>query len=234
EMDGFDHATGIVVIASTNRADMLDPALLRPGRFDRKIAVPLPDVRGRQEILSVHATRVALHGEVDLGRIARGTPGFSGADLANLLNEAAILAAREGASGVTVTHIERARDRAMMGMERSGFLFDEEERYATAVHEAGHVAVGVAAAHTDPVHKVSILPRGRALGVTHSLPERDRLMIKREYLEDQICMMLGGRAAEIEILGTMTAGAADDIERAATLSRRMVAELGMSELGPIC
>jgi cell division protease FtsH len=234
EMDGFDLRSGIVVIASTNRPDILDPAVIRPGRFDRQIVVPMPDLRGRQQILAVHARPIELTSEVDLSHVARGTPGFSGADLENLLNEAAILAAREGASGVAVAHIERARDRALMGMERRGLLIDESERHATAVHEAGHVAVGVAAPHTDPVHKVSILPRGRALGVTHSLPERDRLMIKREYLEDQICLMLGGRAAEIEILGTMTAGAADDIERATSLSRRMVTELGMSELGPIC
>jgi cell division protease FtsH len=234
DMDGFDPTSGIVVIASTNRPDILDPAVVRPGRFDRQIEVPLPDLRGRTQILAVHARPIELTGEVDLACVARGTPGFSGAELANLLNEAAILAAREGASGVTGAHIDRARDRVLMGTERKGFLMDEEERHATAVHEAGHVAVGVAADHTDPVHKVSILPRGRALGVTHSLPERDRLMIKKEYIEDQICMMLGGRAAELEILGTMTAGAADDIERATALSRRMVAEFGMSELGPIC
>jgi cell division protease FtsH len=233
-MDGFDHTTGIVVMASTNRADILDPAIVRPGRFDRQIVVPLPDLRGRLEILEVHARPIELTEGLDLSRVARATPGFSGADLANLLNEAAILAAREGAEAVEVGHIERARDRALMGMERKGVLVDAGERHATAVHEAGHVAVGMAARHTDPVHKVSILPRGRALGVTCSLPEKDRLMYRREYLEDQICLMLGGRAAEVEILGTMTAGAADDIERAAGLARRMVAELGMSDLGPIC
>jgi cell division protease FtsH len=234
EMDGFDHTTGIVVMASTNRADILDQAIVRPGRFDRQIVVPLPDARGRLEILNVHARPLEITEGVDLQHVARGTPGFSGAELGNLLNEAAILAAREGAPGVEVSHIERARDRVLMGMERRGVILDPTERHATAVHEAGHVAVGVAAPNADPVHKVSILPRGRALGVTHSLPERDRLMYRREYLEDQIAMMLGGRAAEMEILGTMTAGAADDIERAATLARRMVAELGMSDLGPIC
>jgi cell division protease FtsH len=234
EMDGFDHTTGIVVMASTNRVDILDPAIVRPGRFDRQIVVPLPDLRGRLEILTVHAQPIELDPDVDLARVARGTPGFSGADLANLLNEAAILAAREGADAVLVSHVERARDRVLMGAERKGVLVDDEERRATAVHEAGHVAAGMALRHTDPVHKVSILPRGRALGVTHSLPEKDRLMYRREYLQDQICMMLGGRAAEVEILGTMTAGAADDIERAASLGRRMVTELGMSELGPIC
>jgi cell division protease FtsH len=233
EMDGFDHTTGIVVMASTNRPDVLDPAIVRPGRFDRHVVVPLPDLRGRMEILAVHARPIEMDG-VDLAHVARGTPGFSGAELANLLNEAAILAAREGALAVQVAHVERARDRVMMGAERRGLVIDPEERHATAVHEAGHVAVGVSAEHTDPVHKVSIAPRGRALGVTHSLPERDRHLYRREYLLDQICMMLGGRAAEIEILGTMTAGAADDLERAAALGRRMVAELGMSDLGPIC
>lgn len=233
EMDGFDHTTGIVVIASTNRADILDTALLRPGRFDRQIVVPLPDLRGRQEILGVHARPIVLSEEVDLGAVARGTPGFSGADLANLLNEAAILAAREGAVGVDAAHLERARDLVLMGAERRGVLIDQEERHATAVHEAGHVAVGVVAPHADPVHKVSILPRGRALGVTHSLPEKDRLMYRKEYLEDQLCLMMGGRAAELVILRTMTAGAADDIQRATSLARKMVGELGMSELGPI-
>jgi cell division protease FtsH len=233
EMDGFDHTTGVVVMASTNRPDVLDPAIVRPGRFDRHVVVPLPDLRGRMEILAVHARPIEMDG-VDLAHVARGTPGFSGAELANLLNEAAILAAREGALAVQVAHVERARDRVMMGAERRGLVIAPEERHATAVHEAGHVAVGISAEHTDPVHKVSIAPRGRALGVTHSLPERDRHLYRREYLLDQICMMLGGRAAEIEILGTMTAGAADDLERAAALGRRMVAELGMSELGPIC
>jgi cell division protease FtsH len=234
EMDGFDHTAGIVVMASTNRPDILDPAIVRPGRFDRHVVVPLPDLRGRLEILGVHARPIELTDDVDLQHVARMTPGFSGAELANLLNEAAILAAREGADAVQISHIEQARDRVIMGAERRGVLVDDEDRYATAVHEAGHVAVGVAAEHTDPVHKVSILPRGRALGVTHSMPEKDRLMYRRELLVDQLAMMLGGRAAEMEILGTMTAGADDDIERAASLARRMVAELGMSDLGPIC
>jgi cell division protease FtsH len=234
EMDGFDHRSGIVVIAATNRADVLDSAMLRPGRFDRQITVPLPDLRGRLEILRVHAAPLELAETVDLSSLARGTPGFSGAELANLLNEAAILAVRDEAEVVGGEHIERARDRILMGVERKGVLMDQEERHATAVHEAGHVAIGIVAPHTDPVHKVSILPRGRALGVTQSLPERDRVMYRKEYLEDQICLLLGGRAAELEILGTMTAGAADDIERASHLARRMVAELGMSELGAIC
>jgi cell division protease FtsH len=233
EMDGFDHTTGIVVIASTNRVEVLDAALLRPGRFDRQIMVPLPDMRGRREILEVHARPITLEDGIDLGHVAKVTPGFSGADLANLLNEAAILAAREGAASVDLEHIDRARDKVLMGAERRSLVLDPEERRATAIHEAGHVAVALAARHADPVHKVSILPRGRALGVTQSLPERDRLLHTREFLEDQICVLMGGRAAEIIMLGTMTAGAADDIQRAATLARKMVAELGMSELGPI-
>ncbi len=234
EMDGFDHASGIVVVASTNRPDVLDPAMVRPGRFDRQVNVPLPDLKGRLEILGVHARPLTLGNDVSLSQVARQTPGFSGAELANLLNEAAILAARENADSVDHAHIERARERIILGAERKGMAVDEEERRATAVHEAGHVAVGVVALHTDPVHKVSILPRGRALGVTHSLPEKDRRLYTRELLLDRICMLLGGRAAELEILGTMTAGAADDIERASDLARKMVAELGMGELGPMC
>jgi cell division protease FtsH len=233
EMDGFDPRTGIVVMASTNRADVLDRALLRPGRFDRQVVVPLPDARGRHAILEVHAKSYALAEEVDLATIARATPGFSGAELANLLNEAAILAARDDAQAVGLDHVERARDLVLLGAERKGFLVDPGERRATAVHEAGHVVVALFAEHTDPVHKVSILPRGRALGVTQAIPERERLMLTREYLEDQLCLMMGGRAAELEVLGTMTAGASDDIARATGLARRMVAELGMSELGPI-
>ena len=195
--------------------------------------MPLPDLRGRKEILAVHARPIRIAEEIDLAHVARATPGFSGAELANLLNEAAILAAREGAEQVEHVHIERARDRVLMGAERHGVLIDAAERHATAVHEAGHVAVGVATPHADPVHKVSILPRGRALGVTMSLPERDRLMYPREYLEDQICVMMGGRAAEEVILGTQTAGASDDIQRAVAIARKMVAELGMSDLGAI-
>jgi len=233
EMDGFDQVSGVVVIASTNRPDILDPALTRPGRFDREIMVNLADMRGREQILRVHARRLKLEDGLDLTWIARGTPGFSGADLANLLNEAAIAAARDGSEGVGRRHVEYARDKILMGVERQGFMMDEEERYATAVHEAGHVAVGLAVEHGDPVHKVSILPRGRALGVTMALPERDRMMKKRGYLEDQIAMLLGGRAAEMLLLDTMTAGASNDIERAVEIARRMVAEFGMSPLGPI-
>lgn len=232
EMDGFDQSSSIVVIGSTNRPDVLDRALMRPGRFDREIAVNLPDVRGREAILRVHARRLRLDSELDLGWVARGTPGFSGADLANLLNEAAIKATRDNSDAVAREHIEFARDRILMGAERA-FLMDEDERYATAVHEAGHVAVGLAVENGDPIHKVSILPRGRALGVTQSLPERDRLMKRREYLEDQIAVLLGGRAAEQVLLSTMTAGASNDIQRAVEIARSMVSEFGMSPLGPI-
>lgn len=233
EMDGFDQSSSIVVIGSTNRPDVLDRALTRPGRFDREIAVNLADVRGRESILRVHARRMQLDADLDLSWVARGTPGFSGADLANLLNEAAIAATRDNSGAVGRKHIEYARDRILMGAERHGFMIDEDERYATAVHEAGHVAVGVAVQHGDPIHKVSILPRGRALGVTQSLPERDRLMKKREYLEDQIAILLGGRAAEQILLATMTAGASNDIQRAVEIARSMVSEFGMSPLGPI-
>ena len=233
EMDGFDQSSSIVVIGSTNRPDVLDRALTRPGRFDREIAVNLPDARGREAVLQVHARRLQLEDSLDLGWVARGTPGFSGADLANLLNEAAIAATRDNSVAVGRPHIEYARDRILMGAERHGFMMDEDERYATAVHEAGHVAVGMAVKNGDPIHKVSILPRGRALGVTQSLPERDRLMKKREYLEDQIAVLLGGRAAEQILLNTMTAGASNDIQRAVEIARSMVSEFGMSPLGPI-
>ena len=233
EMDGFDQSSAVVVIASTNRPDILDRALTRPGRFDREIAVDLADVNGREAILKVHARNLKLEDALDLTWIARGTPGFSGADLANLMNEAAIAATRDDADAVGRKHVEFARDRILMGAERQGFMMDDDERYATAVHEAGHVAVGLAVENGDPIHKVSILPRGRALGVTQSLPERDRFMKKREYLEDQIALLLGGRAAEQILLSTMTAGASNDIERAVEIARKMVSEFGMSRLGPI-
>jgi len=223
----------VILVAATNRPDVLDPALLRPGRFDRRVVVGRPDVRGREAILRVHASRMQLDSELELSWVARGTPGFSGADLANLLNEAAIAATRDNSEAVSRPHIEYARDRILMGAERHGFMMDEDERHATAVHEAGHVAVGMTVKNGDPIHKVSILPRGRALGVTQSLPERDRLMKKREYLEDQIAVLLGGRAAEQILLSTMTAGASNDIQRAVEIARSMVSEFGMSPLGPI-
>ncbi len=233
EMDGFNQTSSIVVIASTNRPDVLDQALTRPGRFDREIMVNLADVRGREAILQVHARNIPLDQDLELNWIARGTPGFSGADLANLLNEAAISATRDDQAAVGRRHVEYARDKILMGAERQGFMMDEDERYATAVHEAGHVAVGLAVKNGDPIHKVSILPRGRALGVTQALPDRDRLMKKREYLEDQIAILLGGRAAEQIVLNTMTAGASNDIERAVEIAGKMVREFGMSPLGPI-
>ena len=233
EMDGFDQSSAVVVIASTNRPDILDKALTRPGRFDREIAVNLADVTGREAILQVHSRNLKLEEGLDLTWIARGTPGFSGAELANLMNEAAIAATRDDATAIARKHVEFARDRILMGAERQGFMMDDDERYATAVHEAGHVAVGLAVENGDPIHKVSILPRGRALGVTQSLPERDRFMKKREYLEDQIALLLGGRAAEQVLLSTMTAGASNDIERAVEIARAMVSEFGMSRLGPI-
>jgi cell division protease FtsH len=233
ELDGFEPTSCIVVIGSTNRPDILDQALTRSGRFDREITVNLAGVTGREEILRVHARGLRLESGLDLRWIARGTPGFSGAELANLMNEAAIAATRENADAIGGKHIEIARDRILMGAERQGFMMDEDERYATAVHEAGHVAVGLAMEYGDPIHKVSILPRGRALGVTQSLPEKDRLMKRREYLEDQIAVLLGGRAAEQVLLDTMTAGASNDIERAVEIARKMVSEFGMSPLGPI-
>jgi cell division protease FtsH len=233
EMDGFDQTSGIVVLGSTNRPDVLDSALLRPGRFDRQVNVPLPDARGREQILTVHAAKFILSPDIELRTVAKTTAGYTGADLARLLNEAAILATREGADAVGRQHVERARDRVTMGDERRTLVMADDERYATAVHEAGHVAVGLASEFGDPIHKVSILPRGRALGVTQAMPERDRLMYRVEYLEDRVAMLLGGRAAEQVILGTMTAGAADDIERAVELARRMVGEMGMSPLGPV-
>jgi cell division protease FtsH len=233
ELDGFEPSSSVVVIGSTNRADILDQALTRSGRFDREIAVNLAGVSGREAILKVHARGLRLEDALDLQWIARGTPGFSGAELANLMNEAAIAATRDNADAVGRKHVEYARDRILMGAERQGFMMDEDERYATAVHEAGHVAVGLAVKHGDPIHKVSILPRGRALGVTQSLPEKDRLMKKLEYLEDQITVLLGGRAAEQILLSTMTAGASNDIERAVEIARAMVSEFGMSPLGPI-
>ena len=207
----------------------IDPAWpFRPSNYcqSRRRTRPRSDLR-------VHAQGLHLEPELDLQWIARGTPGFSGAELANLMNEAAIAATRDDSAAVARKHIEAARDRILMGAERQGFRMDEEERYATAVHEAGHVAVGLDVKHGDPIHKVSILPRGQALGVTQSLPERDRLMKKREYLEDQIATLLGGRAAEQILLSTMTAGASNDIERAVEIARRMVSEFGMSPLGPI-
>ena len=233
EMDGFAPNQGIVVIAATNRADILDGALLRPGRFDRQVVVGAPDVNGREQILKLHARKLALAAGIDLRATARGTPGFSGADLANLLNEAALLATRSDRSAITAADLEGARDKVMMGVERRSLTMSEHERRVCAYHEAGHAAVAVALPHADPLHKVTISPRGRALGLTMQLPEADRHMHSREFIEAQIAMLMGGRAAEEIFLGQATSGAANDIERATEMARRMVCEFGMSPMGPL-
>jgi len=233
EMDGFAPNQGIVVIAATNRADILDGALLRPGRFDRQVVVGAPDVNGREQILKVHARKLALAPDIDLRATARGTPGFSGADLANLLNEAALLATRADRSAVTAADLDGARDKVMMGVERRSLSMSDHERRACAYHEAGHAVVAVALPHADPLHKVTIIPRGRALGLTMQLPERDRHVHSREFLEAQIAVLMGGRAAEEIFLGQATSGAANDIERATEMARRMVCEFGMSPMGPL-
>jgi cell division protease FtsH len=234
EMDGFESNVGIIVIAATNRPDVLDPALLRPGRFDRQIVVPTPDVRGRLEILKVHTRNTPLAENVDLEKIARGTPGFSGADLANLVNEAALLAARQSKEKVDMSDFEAAKDKVLMGVERRSMVLSEAEKRNTAYHEAGHALVAKLTPGTDPIHKVSIIPRGRALGVTQQLPIDDRYTYSKEYLEKTLDVLLGGRAAEEIALHHMTTGAGNDLERATELARRMVTEWGMSEkLGPL-
>jgi len=234
EMDGFESNEGIIVLAATNRPDVLDPALLRPGRFDRQIVVPLPDVKGRLEILKVHTKKVLLDKDVDLDKIARGTPGFSGADLANLVNEAALLAARRNSETVHMNDFESAKDKVLMGVERKSMVLSEEERRITAYHEAGHALVAKLTPATDPIHKVSIIPRGRALGVTQQLPLDDRYTYSKEYLYGTLKVLLGGRVAEEISLNTMTTGAGNDLERATELARKMVTEWGMSErMGPL-
>ena len=229
-LDGFEQGDGVVVMATTNRPDVLDKALVRPGRFDRTIHVPLPSQSERRAILDVHARRFRLAADVDLDQLSRGMVGASGADLANVLNEAALLAARRAASEIEAQDVSEARDLVLIGERRPGLTMNDDERHFTAVHEAGHAVVAMTTDECDDVHKVSILPRGRALGVTQTLP-KERLMCRREYLEDQICMLLGGRAAELEVLGTATAGAQDDLKRASGLARKMVAELGMGRHG---
>ncbi len=236
EMDGFEGNEGIIVIAATNRPDVLDPALLRPGRFDRQVVVPLPDLRGREQILKVHMRKVPLGDEVDPSKIARGTPGFSGADLANLVNEAALFAARENAKNVRMEHFERAKDKILMGAERKSMVMSEDEKKLTAYHEAGHAIVGRLVPDHDPVYKVSIIPRGRALGVTMYLPENDRYSHSKQFLESRLCSLYGGRVAEELIFGTemVTTGASNDIHRATQLARNMVTKYGLSaELGPM-
>jgi cell division protease FtsH len=236
EMDGFEGGEGVIVIAATNRPDVLDPALLRPGRFDRQVVVPLPDIRGREAILKVHMRKVPLSDNVDAKVIARGTPGFSGADLANLVNEAALFAARENAKLVGMDHLDRAKDKIMMGTERRSMVMSEEEKKLTAFHEAGHVIVGRLVPEHDPVYKVSIIPRGRALGVTMFLPEQDKYSISKLQLESQLASLFGGRVAEELVFGSdhVTTGASNDIERATAIARNMVTRWGLTEkLGPL-
>jgi cell division protease FtsH len=234
EMDGFESNEGVILIAATNRPDVLDPALLRPGRFDRRIVVPRPDVKGREGILKVHARRVPLDPTVDLAVIAKGTPGFSGADLESLVNEAALLAARKDKDKVDMVDFEEAKDKVLMGPERKSMVISEREKRTTAYHEAGHALVAKLLPGSDPVHKVTIIPRGPALGVTQQLPTEDRLSYTAEWAENRIAICLGGRIAEELIFGQMTTGAGNDIEKATELARKMVCEWGMSEkLGPL-
>ncbi len=234
EMDGFETNEGVILIAATNRPDVLDPALLRPGRFDRQVVVSRPDVRGREEILRVHARRIQLGPDVNLKVLARGTPGFSGADLANLVNEAALLAARPNKKHVEMIDFENAKDKVLMGVERRSMIISEEEKRTIACHEAGHALVANLLPGTDPVHKVTIIPRGRALGLTQQLPLDDKYNYSKEYLLNRIVILLGGRAAEEIVLGQQTTGAGDDLEKATEMARKMVCEWGMSEkLGPL-
>ncbi len=233
EMDGFDTNEGVILVAATNRPDVLDPALLRPGRFDRRVVVDRPDLRGREQILKVHTRQTPLTENVDLSVIARGTPGFSGADLANLVNEAALNAARFNKKKVEMIDFEYAKDKVMMGPERKSMIMTEEEKKNTAYHEGGHAIVAALLPDADPLHKVTIIPRGRALGVTMQLPVEDKYSHTKEYLDATITVMMGGRIAEEKFLGHMTTGAGNDIEKATDLARKMVCEWGMSELGPL-
>ena len=236
EMDGFEGHEGTIVIAATNRPDVLDPALLRPGRFDRQVVVPLPDIRGREQILKVHMRKVPVSDDVEPSIIARGTPGFSGADLANLVNEAALFAARSSNSKVSMVEFEKAKDKIMMGAERKSMVMSEDEKKLTAYHESGHAIVGRLVPEHDPVHKVTIIPRGRALGVTMFLPEDDRYSNNKQRLESQICTLYGGRIAEELIFGKdmVTTGASNDIERATEIAKNMVTKWGLSEkMGPM-
>jgi cell division protease FtsH len=233
EMDGFDTNEGVILVAATNRPDVLDPALLRPGRFDRRVVVDRPDLRGREQILRVHTRNTPLSENVDLAVIARGTPGFSGADLANLVNEAALNAARFNKKKIEMIDFEYAKDKVMMGPERKSMIMTEEEKRNTAYHEGGHALVAALLPDADPLHKVTIIPRGRALGVTMQLPIEDKYSHTKEYLEATITVMMGGRIAEEQFLGHMTTGAGNDIEKATDLARKMVCEWGMSDMGPL-
>jgi cell division protease FtsH len=233
EMDGFESNDGVILIAATNRPDVLDPALLRPGRFDRRVIVDRPDIRGREEVLRVHSKKVPLSEDVNLGVLARGTPGFSGADLANMVNEAALTAARFNRKAVHMYDFEVAKDKVLMGAERKSMLLSEDDKRDTAYHEAGHVLVAAKRDHSDPLHKVTIIPRGMALGVTMHLPEEDKHTVTKDYLETQLAILMGGRCAEEIFMNRMTTGAGNDIVRATELARKMVCEYGMSELGPL-
>ncbi|HKX29624.1 MAG TPA: ATP-dependent zinc metalloprotease FtsH, partial [Blastocatellia bacterium] len=233
EMDGFESNEGVIIIASTNRPDVLDPALLRPGRFDRRIVVQRPDVKGRESILAVHMRLLPLAEDVDLLVIARGTSGYTGADLANLVNEAALNAARYHQQTITMADFDWARDKTLMGSERRSLIISEDERRTAAYHESGHTIVSLKIQNTDPIHKVTIVPRGAALGITQQLPMDDRRLQSLEYLESSIAILMGGRIAEEVFLGRVTTGAANDVERATELARKMVCEFGMSSLGPV-
>src|SRR2546428_601593 len=233
EMDGFESNEGVILIAATNRPDVLDPALLRPGRFDRRVVVARPDVKGREGILAVHVRKIPLAEDVDISVIARSTPGFSGADLANLVNEAALNAARMNQKTVTHEDFEMAKDKVLMGVARKSLIISDQEKRVTAYHEAGHATVAAMVEGADPLHKVTIIPRGMALGVTQQLPTDDRHTYPRVYLEGQLAIMMGGRLAEELFLGTMTTGAGNDIEQATDLARKMVCLFGMSSLGPL-
>jgi cell division protease FtsH len=233
EMDGFESNDGVILIAATNRPDVLDPALLRPGRFDRRVVVTLADVRGREEILRVHTRKIPVSDDVDLSVLARGTPGFSGADLANMVNEAALCAARQNRKTVLMYDFEMAKDKVLMGAERKSMLLSDEEKRITAYHEGGHALVAAIREHSDPLHKVTIIPRGMALGLTMQLPIDDKHTYRREYLETRLAILMGGRVAEELFLHSMTTGAGNDIERASDLARKMVCEFGMSSMGPI-
>src|SRR6201997_3315315 len=233
EMDGFETNEGVILIAATTRPDVLDPALLRPGRFDRRVVVPRPDVKGREEILRVHTRKVPLSDDVDLSVIARGTPGFSGADLANLVNESALWAARQNRKFVTMVDFEMSKDKVLMGVERKSMILSDEEKRNTAYHEAGHALVAAMTPGADPLHKVTIIPRGMALGVTMQLPIDDKHTYTKEFLESQLAVLMGGRVAEEMFLHHITTGAGNDIERATEIARQMVCEWGMSPLGPL-
>jgi cell division protease FtsH len=233
-MDGFESNEGVILISATNRPDVLDPALLRPGRFDRQVVVPVPDIRGREGIIKVHVKKTVLGDDVDMAVLARGTPGFTGADLENMVNEAALMAARRQKDRVEMVDFEDAKDKVMMGAERKSMIISESEKKTTAYHEAGHTLIAKLLPNTDPIHKVTIIPRGRALGLTQQLPVDEKHTYPKDYLENNISILMGGRAAEEIVLKVQTTGAGNDIEKASDLARRMVCDFGMSEnLGPL-